>query len=867
MTTLRERLNRLRDRLRRDELDAELAEELRFHREQLERDRLGASQLGNTTTIREETRAMWSLGWFDDVLLDVRYAARVLRRDAIATVAIITTLALGIGANAALFAVVNAVLLRPLPYGQPERLVSVWTSPVGSPDDRNPVSYPDLMDWRASARSFESMAAIIFNRFDLDGPEGAETARAAIGTRDLAMVLQARPVLGRLPSPDDERLPVVAISHRLWMNRYGGSPSVVGRTLLMNEQPFTIVGVMPAGFHYPTADIDLWTSFAPIRATDAPNRDNPWITSRGMHGYRVVGRLRAGVTRDAAEAELNQIERRLGETYPDDRGTRIYTQQVSDDAVRNVREPLWIMLGAAGLLLFLACVNIAHLTLVRTSARAREIAVRRALGAGRGRVARQRLSESLLLGVVGGAVGVGVAVFATRLFTRLSPADIPRLENVHVDGATLVFALIASLVTSLLFGLAPTFVAWHGDLQSPLREQGRGGAAIGARLRDALTAIEVAFALMLLIGGGLMVRSFAAVSSIDLGIRAEHSLSFGITLPTVRYPDNTARAAAVDRILQRVRALPGVVVAGASTSLPPTHIQQISGFTIDGAAEPEPGRGPTAIYIPATPGFLSALSIPLDGGRLFDATDDAQAPPVAIVTRGGVERYFKNTDPIGRAITMEGVSRRIIGVVGDAVYQGPTAAVVPQVYVPFAQSAFPGVWFAVKTTSDDAAIYSAIRDAVRSVDQRLDARTLRTMDAVIGDSVVRPRFQAWLLGTFGLLALALAATGIYGIVAYGVARRTGELGVRAALGATPGRLLALVLRGGLAPVLIGIAIGLVAASLGARLIAGSLYGVTPVDVTTYATVSALLVGVAIVASVIPARRAARVDPMVALRNG
>jgi putative ABC transport system permease protein len=652
------------------------------------------------------------------------------------------------------------------------------------------------------------------------------------------------------------------------MNRYGGSPGVVGRTVLMNEQPFTIVGVMPAGFHYPTPDIDLWTSFAPMLETNAPRGDNPWITSRGIHAYRVVGRLRPGVTRRAAEAELNEIEQRLATTYPDDRGTRIHTGQVSDDAVRNVREPLWIMLGAAGLLLFLACVNIAHLTLVRTSARSREIAVRRALGADRGRVVRQLLSESLLLGLVGGAVGVVVAGFATRLFTRLSPGDIPRLETVRIDGATLCFALIAALVTSLLFGLAPAVVAWRVDLQSPLREQGRtGNAGVGSGLRGMLTMIEVAFAFTLLIAGGLMVRSFAAVSSIDLGVRAEHALSFGISLPTVRYADKTAQTTAVDRMLRGVRAIPGVVTAGAATSLPPMRIQQISGFTIEGEPEPDAGRGPTAIYIPATAGFLDALSIPLDRGRLFDGTDDPRSVPVAIVTRGVVSRYFKDADPIGRVIRIEDVPRRIVGVVGDAVYQGPTVAAVPQVYVPFAQASFPGLWFVVKTNADDPTVYARIRDVVHTIDARLDPRDLRAMDAVIGDSVVRPRFQAWLLGSFGLLALALAATGIYGIVAYGVARRTAELGVRAALGATPGRILTLLLRDGLTPVLIGVGIGLVTASLAARTLAGLLYGVTPVDVATYVSVSGILIGVAAAAATIPARRAARVDPMIALRDG
>jgi putative ABC transport system permease protein len=868
MRGLTELWNRLRDRLRRDELGGELDEELRFHEQMLMRDRQDPRRLGNRTRIREAARAMWTLGWFDDFILDIRYAARVLRRDALATLAIIVTLALGIGANAALFAVVDAVILRPLPYAEPERLVSIWTAPAGTPNDRNPSSYGDLVDWRERNRSFESIGAVAFNRYELSGPEGAEMARAAVGTRDLGTLLGAQPVLGRMPAPDDERAYVVAISHRIWMNRYGGAPDVLGRTVQLNERPFTIIGVMPPGFHYPTPDIDLWTSFAPMLEPRPDGRENPWITGHGLHGYRAVGRLRPGVTREAAERELNAIERELAVIYPDDRGTEIHLEQVRDDAMRNVARPLWLMLSAAGVLLLLACVNVAHLTLVRAVARRREIAVRRALGAERHRVVRQLLTENLLLGLLGGAVGLLVAQLATRLFVRLSPADIPRVETVHVDGATLLFALGASIATSVLFGLAPSLVAWRDDVQSPLREQGRTAAhgAVGPRLRGALTTIEVAFALVLLIAGGLMVRSFTSLLSADLGIRSQGVVSFGLALTAPRYPDDAARVATLDRVLDGVRALPGVVAAGASTSLPPVRIQQASAFSIDGEPPPEPGHFPSAIYIPATPGFTTALGIPLERGRVFDTGDGPASPPVAVITHSISERYFRNADPIGRTIRIDGVGRLIVGVVGDAVYKGVTAAPTPQVYLPFSQAAFPGIWVAVRTSGDPSSAIAGIRSVVREVDPRLNPRELRSMDDVIGDSVVRPRFQAWLLGAFGALALALAAAGIYGIVAYGVTLRTGEIGVRAALGASRRDVLTLVLRGGMTPVLVGIAIGLPAAALGARSLAGLLYGVAPVDTMTYAGVSSLLLVVALVASIIPARRAARIDPMIALRS-
>ncbi len=877
----REFLNRLFDRLRRDHLSADLDDELRFHQAMLERDhrargadaqdarRGGRLQLGNPTSIKEETRDMWSLGWVDDALQDVRYAARVLRRNLGFTVAVVLTLALGIGANTALFTVVNAVVLRPLPYADPDRLYSIWTVPVGSPNDRNPASYPDLTDWQAQNTAFSSIGGYVFNRFEMSGPEGIDQARAIISTKTVYPTLGAQPLIGRLPRPDEEHLPVVTISHRLWQSRYAGDRSVIGRRVSMNDQPFTIIGVMPPGFHFPTPDIDLWMSLYPLSgAPDAP-ATSPWITSRGMHGYRVIGRLRPGVTPAAAEAQMNAIMARLATAYPEtNAGTDIRLQSIRDDSVRDVQRALWLMLGAAGLVLLLACANVAHLMLARTSTRAREIAVRRALGAHRGRVMRQLLTESVLLGVLGGIAGIAVASAAMRIFIMLSPADIPRLENVSLDVASLVFAASASIATGILFGLAPTIVAWSNGAQATLREQGRGagGGRQAGRARAMLTAAEVAFALVLLVGSGLMIRSFAALLTTDMGFHPDPVVTFHLTFSSQRYPKPTDKVAMLDRVFHEVRSIPGVTAVGASTSMPPIRMQQGSGIVVEGEPRPKAGQELQVIYIPATPEFLPALGVPLLSGRQFNDGDNATAAPVAIISRDLARRAFAGRDPIGHRVELGDAPHTIIGVVGDVPYQGVGQEIRPQLYVPFAQSPFGGVWVAVKTSVDTRTLIAPIQEAIRRVDPMTNAREVRPMVEMISDTMVRPRFQTWLLTTFGGLALILAAVGIYGVIAYGVAQRTSEIGLRLALGAPTSSVVRLVLARGLIPVAFGLVVGIAGAIALSRVMIGLLHDVSPTDPVTFVAMTAVLTLVAVGAAYAPASRAARLDPVRALRT-
>jgi len=804
----------------------------------------------------------------DTLWQDVRFAARSLGKHRLFTLVAVLTLALGIGANTAIFSVVDAVLIRQLPYADAGRLYTIWTAPTATPSDQHPASLPDVRDWQAANTGFSGIAAYGFNRVQLSGPEGSEPIRAVLGTATLFDVLRATPVLGRVPRPSDDRLPVVAISYRIWMRHFGGDRSVIGRTVDLGGDPFTVIGVMPPGFHFPTPDIDAWTSLYGIYKTSGRGGVGDWIDNRGLFGYLVVGRLAPGSTPAGASAALNRVQAQLARTYPaSDKGVVIHLESLRDQTVGGVARLLWVMLGAAGFVLLLACANVAHLALARATERAREMAVRRALGAPRRRLVRQLITESLVLAAAGGLAGVLLATWAVAVLVKLSPPDIPRIENVGVNGQVMAYAAAVSVLTGALFGLAPALASWRQDPQIAMRDQGRGltGGRHSGRLRSWLVAAETALALMLLVGAGLMVRSFEKLTHADPGFDPHGVLAFGALFDLDRYADVSKQAATMDELLARFRAIPGVTSAGAGTSLPPSHVQESQVYTVVGRQAPDPGHVPNAWFVPATPGYLATLGIPVTSGRDFTTADDPHAPLVMIVNRELVRRAFPKQDPLGQQLNVGGVIRTIVGVTGDPTFNGIGSPPAPAVFVPYAQAPFPGVWFAVRTRGAPAQLAGAVRNAFHAVDPQLDPISMEPMEAMMGDEFIRPRFQTWLLATFGTLAMVLAAIGIYGVVAYGVVQRTGELGLRLALGAPTRHVLGMVVRQGMLPVVIGLAAGIVGSVALSRLMTGLLYGITATDRPTFAVVAAVLAVVALAAAYLPARRAARVDPLVALR--
>ena len=803
-------------------------------------------------------------------LNDIRFGIRVLGRNRAFTLVALLTLALGIGANTAIFTVVNAILFRPLPFAAPQQLVGVWTKDLRRPGSQYPASLPTFRDWQQQSHSFTGFAAYAFNRFHVSGKEGPDETRGVFTTTNFFEVMGVTPVLGRALQPADERERVVVLGDELWRRRFNADRNVLGKTIDLNSETFTVIGVMPRSFRFPTPDIELWTSLASIYNLPGGARSSvgDWINGRSLRGYRVIGRLQNGVSPDQAQAEMNTVAERLAKAYPDsDAGTGVVLVPLHTQMVGNYRKPLVVLLIAVGFILLIACANVANLMMARTAARDREIAIRRAMGAGQLRLIRQMLTESILLATVGGLIGLLLAMWGVQLLLELTPKDIPRLEGVVVDRWALLFTFAVSIGTGVLFGLAP---AWHArrlNLNESLREGGRGiaGMARVKRVRGALVMTEIALAVMLLIGAGLMLKSFQRLTDINPGFNPDHLLTMGVGLQFVRYQEPTKQVAFFEQALQRVRSLPGVVAAGACTSLPPTYIQQSTGFTIEGRP-PETGvQPPSAIYMPATPGFLEALGVPLVRGRAIAEADTAQALGVVVINQTLASRFFPNEDPVGRRVTIGGVLRTVVGVVGDAKYQGLGVEAGPQAYVPHAQSPYPGMRIVVRTTTDPSSLVSAVRAQIQSVDSEEGPTRFATMTQLLSESVAQPRFNTFLIGLFAVLAFILSAIGIYGVINYDVTQRTSEIGVRMALGAQPRDVVRLILRQGLLLTFGGLAAGLVGAFVLTRFLTGLLFEVKPRDPLTYVVVTGLLAVVAIVACLIPARRATKVDPLVALR--
>src|SRR5262245_33134475 len=806
------------------------------------------------------------------LIQDLRYGARILlKKPGFALIALIT-LAFGIGANTAIFSVVNAVLLRPLPYVEPERLVALWETRQGG---RNSISYPNFLDWRAQNKSFERMASYYTNYMALTGIATPVNLRSAVVSPDLFATLGVKPQLGRWFVAEEEKPGIRAaiINYGLWQRQFGGDPNVVGRALTLNGKQFNVVGVMPAGFQFPieAEPVEVWVTSS-IDGEKTNPKEPAQNEQRGAHFLLAVGRLKHGLKLEQAQAEMNAIGANLEKQYPDSntrRGVKLIPYH--NDLVHDYSEALWLILGAVGCLLLIACANVANLLLARATARYKEIAVRAALGADRRRVIRQLLTESLLLSLGGGVLGLLLAWWGTEGLVKLIPEDVPRLAEINIDHWVFGFTLLISVVTGVVFGLAPALQASKIELTEAMKEGSRSAGGGRGRLRGALVVAEIAIALVVLIGAGLLLQTFRRLQQVDLGFDTHNILTATVELPDARYPKPEQVTAFYQTLLDRVKAMPGVEAVSAIVPQPLSGDTMMISFDIEGRNIPK-GERPVSHFRSISLDYFSVMKIPLLAGRAFTERDNSQGPGVVIVNETFAKRHFPNENPIGKhvkpGISLEGepVWREIVGVVKDVKHrQSLSRDYEPEYYLPHAQMPINSMNLVMRVTNDQRGLASAIQHEVQSLDLDIPVYRIRTLEQYLGVAVAQPKFNALLLSLFAGLALLLTAIGLYGVMAYSVVQRGQEIGIRIALGAQTGDMLKMVLRQGLKLTAIGLSIGLATAFALTRYIQSLLFGVKAADPLTFAAIAMLLIAVALVACWAPARRATKVDPMVALR--
>jgi putative ABC transport system permease protein len=809
------------------------------------------------------------------LLQDLRYGARMLMKKPGFSLIAALTLTLGIGANTAIFSVINGVMLKPLPYAEPERLVAVWE--VRHDGRRGSVSYPNFADWRAQNGVFERIAIYRDSTMALTSETDPANLRAVITTPDLFPLLNARPQLGRSFLPEEEKAGsrVVVLGHGAWRKYFGADPNLVGKRIKLDGLAFTVVGVMPAGFNFPVEaeQADLWVSAAISSERDDPKEES-LNEQRGAHVYDAIARLKPGVTLAAAQTDLETVMGRLRAQYSDEvGGDHTAMRPYLNELIGGVERALLTLFAAVGVVLLIACANVASLLLARAIARQQEIAVRAALGASWGRIVRQLLTESLLLAAVGGAAGLLLATWGVDLLKALSPADLPRIQDVRLDGRALMFTLLVSLLTGFVFGLIPALRAARADLNEALKEGGRGGEGLRRnRLRGALVVAEVAMSMTLLVGAGLLINSFVRLQRVNLGFDPHQVLTLRVALPDARYREARQIINFNQELMRRIERLPGVRSA-AMVSKSPLSSDPSTTFEVEGQpTAPDESRRPSAGVRVSTPGYFRTLGIPFVSGRDFSERDEEKSAPVIVINETLAAHYFPNQNPIGKhirpGISAEGDSpwREIVGVVGSVRHRGPGREPRPEFFLPHTQMPFITLTTVVRGAGDPLAIVGAVRNEVRALDSELPLDSVKTLDQYLTESVAQPRFNTLLLALFAGVSMILTAIGLYGVMAYSVSARTREISVRVALGARRHDVLRLVISLGMKLTLIGVAIGLVAALALTRLMAGLLFGVTPTDPATFALIALLLVSVAALACYIPARRATNVDPMIALRR-
>ena len=803
-------------------------------------------------------------------LQDLRYSWRMLLKSPGFTAVAVVALALGIGANSAIFSVVNALLLRPLPFRDPDQLVQVWEADVKRGQNTETVAYPNFEDWRDQNHVFEQVVAYSDRTFDLTGAAEPERIQGAVVSPAFFPMLRIKPTLGRVLLPEEDqpnKVFSVVISERLWQRRFDSDPQIIGQAMDLNNERFTVVGLIAqvTDLSGMPDDTELWIPISHSRGFD----------NRRGHHLSVMARLKPGVTREQAQANMDTIASALAAQYPDsntDHGVRLVPLQ--EQIVGDFRLALLVLLGAVAFVLLIASANVANMLLARAASRQKEIAIRIALGAGRFRLIRQLLTESLLLSALGGAVGLLLALWGVYLLVAFGPADLPRAKEVAVDGRVFGFTLAVSLLTGIIFGLAPALQASRPDLNETLKESGRSatGSASHRRVRSLLVVSEIALSLVLLVGAGLLMRSFLKLQAVNTGFNPQNVLTMQISLRGPNYQKEAPVIAFYDQLLDQIKALPGVQSVATRSHLPIALDEDYANlsFNIEGQFY-EPANRPIAFYNAVSPAYFQTMQIPVLKGRSFDDHDVRKSQNVIIINETLAQRHFPGEDPIAKRMTLNDKNpteedwATVVGIVKDTKPRELDREPVAEMYRPFAQQPRSSMVLMIRTTNKPESLAAAVRREVQTLDKNQLVHSIRTFESVMSEAVATPRFRTFLLGVFAVVALILAMVGVYGVMSYAVTQRTHEIGIRMALGAQGSDVLKLVIGHGMALAFAGVGIGLAASFALTRVISKLLFGVTATDPMTFAVIAILLTSVALLASYLPARRAAKVDPMVALR--
>jgi len=864
------------------QVDQDFAQELEVHFDLLteesvrrgmspeEAKRAARIRLGGPTQLKETNRELHGLPAIETFLQDTRYAFRMLRKNPGFTAVAVLTLALGIGANTAIFSVVYAVLLKPLPYTNPEQLFTAFQANAQQGTAETGCSYLNFEEWRAQNHAFSELAGIVAHQLTLTGRVEPTVVNTSVVTPEFFALVDVKPLAGRIFFPQDGKQgapPVALVSEDLWRGRFGADPNIIGTSINLDQRPFTVIGIMPGAFRTPFfTKQEVWIPLVqdPVFSTFMPNR--------GLHLLPVIGRLKPGVSVAQAQAEMDAISGRLAAEFPaENNGWTVRLVPLQKEIVGDVRTALLVLLGAVGLVLLIACANIANLLLTRATSRSKEIAVRTALGAGRARIIRQLLSETAVLGLLGGAVGIALAYWGVKALSSLLPSSLPQMNPIRVDYFVLGFALLLSAIAGLAFGLVPAMFAANADIQNALREGARSGESRNRRrARSFLAVVEISLAMVLLMTAGLLLRSFARLTSVSPGFDAQHIVKADISLPQFQYSTPQQWAAFSEELLARIQSDPGLQDSAVVVPRPIADRNVNLPFDIVGNPPSSASASRTASFVSVSPDYFRVMGIPLLAGRFFNQHDISSAPRVSIISEAMARLYFPNQNPLGKQLTFGfppngEAMREIVGIVGNvrdvALGQNPGA----MMYVPFAQAPFWGANLVVKSTLSTSSVAAAIRQEVQKMDKDIPVTDVAKMPDLIDASVAQPRFRTFLLGLFAVMALVLAATGIFGVISYSVSRRTNEIGIRVALGASRNTILSMILGETLALTFAGLAVGLPCALAASHLVGHMLFDVSANDPATLAAVAFSLAVVAALAGYIPARRAVRVDPMAALR--